>query len=319
MIGKLKYLFGVLSLGMLSVAVFSCGKDEGDGIDEWSSDYVYLERPVLGYDELAFFLTHTGSGVGGDVEPALPVGVRLLKPTRSDVTVHLSVTLDGLPDGSAVFRHGGTVVIPAGEAFASDTLDVATDWSFVEKPQAVYTATVAIESITPVSESLRVSSNQGRMSMVITKTAYLNLSYSTSDNVPGARITNRSAWTIVLAPNVENASNPGRLVDGNGGTDIASNRLPYWLTIDLSQITTVTGFYVRSWGGSYAPRAVEIFTSADGSNWISQGQLATSASANQYITLLDAVTCRHIRYEVLVGASSGRMSLTEFYVYQRTP
>ena len=321
MILKIKYLFAELMMLFVAGCVISCdNKKEQTEIDQWMANYVYIERPSLGLDVKEFTITHSGAGIGGNTNVWLPIAVRLLKPWASDVTVKLSYTVDVLPDSLVSLLGGGTVVIPAGELVARDTLKVDTDWRFVPKPKTIYKATVGIESIEPVSGELRKSSKQSETGVLVTKTAFLNMSSSTSStSVPGTLVPNRSTtWTVVLAPNVENADNPGRLIDGSTGTDIASSTLPYWLTIDLAQTTTINGFRVRAWGSTYAPRGFEIFTSDDGFTWESQGQLLNVAGASTlYIRFLTPVTCRHIKYDILTAASIGRTSLTEFDIYEQ--
>lgn len=314
---KLKYLFaGFIALFVCGCFV-ACGDDDDVEIDKWAANYVYLQRPALGIDLKQFNMSHTGAGVAGDTEVVLPLTICLLKPYENDVKVKLGYATNGeFPEEIISFRSGGILVIPAGEVIVRDTMDVTANWALAKKPKTDYIATAQIESVEPASGALRKSENQSKAGLIISKSTFLNLSFSTSSVPSGTAIADRSVWKIIIQPGVENADNPGRLVDNNTSTDIAADLSGFWLTIDLTKTTTVTGFRIRSWGATYAPRGAEIFTSDDGATWESQGEVATSGLI-QYITLQTPVTCRHIKYEIITGASSGRLSLTEFYVYEQ--
>lgn len=316
---KLKYLFaGFITLFVCSCFV-ACSDDDDDAveIDEWAANYVYLQRPALGTDSKQFNLSHTGAGVSGDTKVVMPLTFRLLKPYESDVKIKLGYTTEGeLPEEDITFRSGGVLIIPAGETMVHDTLDVTANWDLAQKPKTNYIVTPQIESVEPVSGALRKSESQSKLNLIFTKSAFLNLSFSTSSVPSGTSISNRSVWNIVIQPGVENANNPGRLVDGSTSTDIAADLPGFWLTIDLTETTTVTGFRIQAYGTVYAPRGAEIFTSNDGASWESQGEITTSGM-NQYIKLVTPVSCRHIKYDIITGSSNGRLSLTEFYVYRQ--
>lgn len=313
---KLKYLFSSLIILFVCGCFVACSDDDDEAeIDKWAANYVYLQRPALGTDLKQFNLSHAAAGVAGDTEITLPITVRLLKPYESDVKVKMGYTTNGeFPEEVVSFRSGGILIIPAGEVIVRDTVDVTANWDLAKKPKTDYIATIGIESIEPVAGALRKSENQSTIDIIFSKSAFLNMSFSTTSVPSGTAISDRSIWAITIQSGVENATNPGRLVDGSTSTDIAADLSGFWLTIDLTKTTTVTGFRIRSWGPTYAPLGAEIFTSDDGANWESQGVLTTSGST-QYIKLLTPVTCRHIKYDITAGSSSGRLSLTEFYVY----
>lgn len=66
---------------------------------------------------------------------------------------------------------------------------------------------------------------------------------------------------------MEGVENPeSNSVAGTGSSDVATNGIPFWLTVDLKTVKTLTGIQTRHWGAGYAPTKVEIFTSEDGEN-----------------------------------------------------
>ena len=135
---KLKYLLAGVLVSAVAGCFVACDDDES-ATDEWTADYVYLERLKLGIGSLEFNQTHSSLGIAGDTEVSMPFAVCLAKPWKSDVAVKFAYTIEGdMPEEIVTFREGGAVVIPAGELAARDTMDLRTDWSFVPQEAATY-------------------------------------------------------------------------------------------------------------------------------------------------------------------------------------
>lgn len=133
---KLKYLLAGVLVSAVAGCFVACDDDES-ATDEWTADYVYLERLKLGIGSLEFNQTHSSLGIAGDTEVSMPFAVCLAKPWKSDVAVKFAYTIEGdMPEEIVTFREGGAVVIPAGELVARDTMDLRTDWSFVPQEAA---------------------------------------------------------------------------------------------------------------------------------------------------------------------------------------
>lgn len=146
---KLKYLLAGVLVSAVAGCFVACDDDES-ATDEWTADYVYLERLKLGIGSLEFNQTHSSLGIAGDTEVSMPFAVCLAKPWKSDVAVKFAYTIEGdMPEEIVTFREGGAVVIPAGELVARDTMDLRTDWSFVPQEAATYKVTVGIGSVQP--------------------------------------------------------------------------------------------------------------------------------------------------------------------------
>lgn len=115
---KLKYLLAGVLVSAVAGCFVACDDDES-ATDEWTADYVYLERLKLGIGSLEFNQTHSSLGIAGDTEVSMPFAVCLAKPWKSDVAVKLAYTIEGdMPEEIVTFREGGAVVIPAGELAA---------------------------------------------------------------------------------------------------------------------------------------------------------------------------------------------------------
>ncbi len=112
---------------------------------------------------------------------------------------------------------------------------------------------------------------------------------------------------------MEGVENPeSNSVAGTGSSDVATNGIPFWLTVDLKTVKTLTGIQTRHWGAGYAPTKVEIFTSEDGEKWVSIGQWTTKGGT-QTITFEESVKTRYLKYQMITVPS--RVDITRFYIY----
>ena len=94
MMKKLKYLLAGVLVSAVAGCFVACDDDES-ATDEWTADYVYLERLKLGIGSLEFNQTHSSLGIAGDTEVSMPFAVCLAKPWKSDVAVKLAYTIEG--------------------------------------------------------------------------------------------------------------------------------------------------------------------------------------------------------------------------------
>ncbi len=165
---NLKYWFTGLC-ALVAAGTFVACEDDAPVSDEWTANYVYLERVTLGVDGSTFTLGHSTAGVSGGENISMPVVVRLHKPCSEDVLVKLSLTTSGFPEGTVAFENSadGLLVIPAGEISASENLTVTTDWSWIDKPKASYTAVVGLESVD--SRKVELSTKQSSLTLTVNK------------------------------------------------------------------------------------------------------------------------------------------------------
>lgn len=138
----------------------------------------------------------------------------------------------------------------------------------------------------------------------------LKISKSAERKKENVLLTNAKDWIFTFMEGVENPESNS--VAGTGSSDVATNGIPFWLTVDLKTVKTLTGIQTRHWGAGYAPTKVEIFTSEDGEKWVSIGQWTTKGGT-QTITFEESVKTRYLKYQMITVP--GRVDITRFYIY----
>ena len=112
---------------------------------------------------------------------------------------------------------------------------------------------------------------------------------------------------------MDGVENPGaNTVAGTGSNDVATNGVPFWLTVDFKSVKTISGIQTQHWANMYAPTKVELFTSDNGSSWKSIGVFETS-SYLQTIKFNQRVNTRFLKYQMI--DVPGRVDITRFSVY----
>ncbi len=320
MIEKLKYLLAGFLVAAVAGCLVACDDDE-PAADEWTADYVYLERPELGVASREFNLTHSSLGVAGDTEISLPLAIRLAKPWKSDVRVAFSCKVEGgdMPDGTIVFREGGVVVIPAGSQVARDTLDLRTDWTFVPREAVAYKITVGIGSVKPVSGQLRISSKQKELTVQINKAKSIDIQAGVKP--AGSRITDYTGWSVYATSvddnNAEWGDHQPKLINGDTGDYTWFNTPHLGIKIDMGAVKTVTGLETYSaYGSGYAMSSCSIYSSDDGAAWTlvtPEEGLAMTPSGTQYVSFIAPVTARYLIWHMYGSAPLS----SEIFVYSK--
>ncbi len=316
---KLKYLLAGVLVSAVAGCFVACDDDEY-ATDEWTADYVYLERLKLGIGSLEFNQTHSSLGIAGDTEVSMPFAVCLAKPWKSDVAVKFAYTIEGdMPEEIVTFREGGAVVIPAGELVARDTMDLRTDWSFVPQEAATYKVTVGIGSVQPVSGQLRISSKQKELSVQIHKAKSMDIQAGVKPS--GSRIADYSGWSV-YATNVDDnnadwGAHQPKLINGNTGDYIWFNTPHLGVKIDMGATKTVTGLETFSaYGAAYAMSSCAVYTSDDGAGWklvTPEEGLSMTPAGTQYVSFIAPITARYIIWHMYGSAPLS----SEIYVYSK--
>ena len=206
----------------------SCSDD--DSVNEWDMSYVSL----------------------------LPADY--LRPTPSFTLKHveeegIDATCDGI-SADKINLTSKTAVIKA-NATASEPITLSiTDWDELEsiKGEANYTLRIKITGIESTATDVANAAYYQEIVLKISKSAERK-----KENV---LLTNAKDWIFTFMEGVENPESNS--VAGTGSSDVATNGIPFWLTVDLKTVKTLTGIQTRHWGAGYAPTKVEIFTSEDG-------------------------------------------------------
>ena len=301
----------ILMPAVFSVAVSflsSCGDDKE--VDEWSATYVYLQREdYLVENVKTFNLTHDAEGVGGD-EISMTFAAKTQKPVSKDMTVSLEVksSTKGF-DSENVTLTSSQVTIKAGQQMSEEVIAKVDRTIFASTEDKVsYSFNISIKEISMNNGNTTISSNLRTLSAVVNKSAFCNLKSGTP---AGSKLWNAiSEWSFTIQDGVENQGSNS--VIGNGGSDIATNGVPFWLTVDLKALKTIKGIQTKHWGAGYAPSQIEVFSSDNGSVWKSMGILDVKGGT-QYVTFISPVATRYLKYQMLKVPS--RVDLISFYVF----
>lgn len=295
---RLITMAGLISLFIPSVS--SCDDDENP-ISEWDMSYVTLLPADYLRPTPSFTLKHVEEeGVEGSVEYQFLAVVQ--KASNQDIKVNLAVTCDGISEDN-IDLTSRTAIIKAG-SLKSDLITVSINkWDDLIsiKEAADYTLNIKINGIEAAAEVTSSGFNQ-EISLKISKSA--------ERKKQKVLLTDPTKWLFTFMEGVENPNS--NTVAGTGGNDVATSGVPFWLTVDFLEIKTLTGIQTRHWASGYAPKKIELFTSADGNSWTSIGVYETSGGS-QTVNFEEHIKTRYLKYQMITVPS--RVDITRFYVY----
>lgn len=180
------------------------------------------------------------------------------KAVTQDINVHYSVTCDGI-DANKINLSAKNLLIKAGSTASEPITLSITDWKYLENTK----------------EALEKTAEKKKESVLLT---------------------NVKDWIFTFMTGVENSASNS--VAGTGTNDVATNGVPFWLTVDFKEVKNVTGVQTTHWGAGYAPSKVEIFSSENGDDWVSIGQWDTKGRT-QTITFDERVKTRYLKYQMI--------------------
>ena len=241
-----KHLILGLCAASLALGLASCKKD-GDSVDTLlERNYpprVYIQADRYSALKNNYSLQHGSTAVTGD-----HVGyftVRLNRPSSKDVVVTLKSTVDNSEIASAVTLSATEVTVKAGQV-ASDPVSVTLDLSALTSRAAAetYTVQVSIESIKSAASGIDISSNLNLYSATFSKSAQSeealvvgesDYDFSSVNYFDMAERTTK--WTVSqITPGIDGGNDPKRILDGNGGTDFASNNRGFSFVVDFGKV-----------------------------------------------------------------------------------
>lgn len=195
-------------------------------------------------------------------------------------------------------------MIKAGSTASEPITLSITDWKYLEntKEALEYTLKIKIADIESTSAEVTNAAYYQEIVLKISKTA--------EKKKESVLLTNVKDWIFTFMTGVENSASNS--VAGTGTNDVATNGVPFWLTVDFKEVKNVTGVQTTHWGAGYAPSKVEIFSSENGDDWISIGQWDTKGRT-QTITFDERVKTRYLKYQMITVPS--RVDITRFYIY----
>lgn len=302
------YLFMIMLVTSITTLFTSCNDDD-EPTDEWSSTYAYIESNYFLRPTSAFILDHTKDGevVGGE-DVVIPFTVRLNQIAEKDVTLGIKVLSDNIP-AEAIKILNSQLSIKKGEyESAADSISIP-DWTFAKdnSEKTSYSFTIAV-STDNGDNYVTLSSNRSKANFEIIKNARCNMEIKVPEDAYLWKA--KAGWSFAFQDGVENSGSNS--VAGTGGSDVATNGVPFWVTVDLQDIFTITGIQTTHWASGYAPRQIEVYQSEDGENWKSLGVINT-AGGKQNVAFITPIKTRYLKYQMLKVPS--RVDLTGLYVY----
>ena len=210
---------------------------------------------------------------------------------------------DGI-DANKINLSAKNLLIKTGSTASEPITLSITDWKYLEntKEALEYTLKIKIADIESTSAEVTNAAYYQEIVLKISKTA--------EKKKESVLLTNVKDWIFTFMTGVENSASNS--VAGTGTNDVATNGVPFWLTVDFKEVKNVTGVQTTHWGAGYAPSKVEIFSSENGDDWVSIGQWDTKGRT-QTITFDERVKTRYLKYQMITVPS--RVDITRFYIY----
>lgn len=282
----------------------SCNDDDENQLNEWNMAYVSL-LPVDYLKPLTteFTLNHAeGTGVEGKID--FQFMAVSSKPVEQDVTVDIEVTTTLPISADKIALSSQKAIIKAGQKQSEPITLSITDWSELadNKEAAEYTLSINMKSINSNAQGVTFSEFNKGFAFTVKKTA--------EKPKQDVLVTTPKEWIFTFMDGVEN---PGaNTVAGTGSNDVATNGVPFWLTVDFKSVKTISGIQTQHWANQYAPTKVELFTSENGTTWESIGVFETSGYT-QTIKFDQRIDTRFLKYQMI--DVPGRVDITRFSVY----
>lgn len=233
----------IITLMSAMIPFFSSCSDD-DSVNEWDMSYVSLLPADYLRPTPSFTLKHVEEeGIEGSVEFQFMATTQ--KAVAQDINVNIDATCDGI-SADKINLTSKTAVIKA-NATASEPITLSiTDWDELEsiKGEANYTLRIKITGIESTATDVANAAYYQEIVLKISKSAERK-----KENV---LLTNAKDWIFTFMEGVENPESNS--VAGTGSSDVATNGIPFWLTVDLKTVKTLTGIQTRHWGAGYAPR-----------------------------------------------------------------
>ncbi len=292
------YMLGAMWAACAAPLFTSCSNDD-EAADEWTVNHAYIN--------LVTERMSVEHKLSGEIDNAtIPFSVCLNKPVDEDVRVKINVTSENIPAANMQLSNS-EVTIKQGARESEECVISITDWSFAKDTDASTSYRINM-AITVEGGNVTLSSNRSSETFEIIKGTHCRVEAKMPDDA--LLQTSASDWTFTFENGVENANSNS--VAGTGSSDIATNGVPFWLTVDLKEKMQLQGIQTEHWASSYAPTKAEVYYSEDGENWISLGSVRTSGST-QRIAFASTIEARYLKYQMREVPS--RVDMTAFYVF----
>ena len=318
MFKKFKYLFSGLLVLASTSAFVACDDDDVAG-DEWTSNYVYMARPALGVDAASFSIVHTSSNLLPSAEEfSIPVKVALKEVASHDVKVKYEITTTGgLPVESVMLDGVNELVIPAGQLALETKMVVNSDWAFVGKEAANYSAKIQLKALEPAHDQLRLSSKMTSLEISISKSECMDVIANVKPD--GERL-DRAGWNgwVTYDDNNPNGKWSGffnQALDNDSYNYLFFGQPKWAYKVDMQSVKSISGIETfNPFGQGYAYNRCHVAVSDDGEAWtyVTPSTGLDMPVANfQQVKFFNEVKGRYV-YLMMYGANP---CISLFYVY----
>lgn len=292
------YMLGAMWAVCAAPLLTSCSSSD-EASDEWTVNHAYIN---LVTEKMS--VEHKWNG---DIDNAtVPFSICLNKPADEDVKVKINVSSENIPAANMQVSNS-EVTIKKGDVESEECLISITDWSFAKNTDAS-TSYLIDMSITVDGGNVTLSSNRSKETFEIIKGTHCRVEAKMPEDA--LLETDNNEWIFTFEDGVENAKSNS--VAGTGSSDVATNGVPFWVTVDLQETMQLQGIQTEHWASSYAPTKAEVYYSQDGENWISLGSVRTSGST-QRIAFASTIEARYLKYQMREVPS--RVDMTAFYIF----
>lgn len=325
---KARYYITACVMALVAISFQSCSEEESFDVVGSSENKVYLNtqswNPVnMPKNSVIFNVTNTplGSIVANTGKVEMKLGVQCTHPAASDIKVKLeldnSLVMEGfkiLPSGVSVATDKTELTIPKGDIWSMDSMTISVNTDDLDLLEAdSYMVPVKITTVTNAG----VSANLKNAYVVINAQESNCYENPAQGDMVGQIVSNRSAWSASLSVPPSSGALT-RLFDGNTRNYFfVTPAARCQLTVDLAaEYTNITGVRIHSYSASYGLTSIDVYSSADGENWTSQGNAVLSTSSSyQYIKFYSPINARYIKLDVKGWRSPTYVIMAEFDIY----
>lgn len=303
-------------------ALCSCN-NEKDEVNEWTANYVYLQKDNYLAVENPYNVTHTPLGINGDF--TYTFSIKTVKPLAKDVTVIIKANSADIPIEKIAIPLQTT--IKAGEISSEDITVTIPDWSFAfnDKAEKAYNITLSISDLQTADKGVFISDNLGTKTIKINKGAYSPVLLTMPANWQAV---NRSGWEATASHIYDSNFIPANAIDDNSNSTwfaygMDNNGGVCWLNIKLDTPINMVGFSItreNAYGGGYSVKQATIQIKKEGdTEWTTYKDMYTFSSYNGFapqFAVLDSEIQKVKEFRLNILSPTNFTGLADLNIYK---
>lgn len=325
-----------MGLFLLSCTMFiSCDNEEIYDFPGDSQNRVYLKSAlstVNGLDKASFLVVKTPVSVVSNMKMKFPVFSTLKANTSIEVNMLMDnsivdkynaingTTFETLPDGMLTFVNQKITILPDA-TISKDSVEVTVDSEKIRSlPTGKYLVSLAIENVN--GEGVSVSSNRNMTYIMLeVKEDTDNIWDITPDaSAKGELFTGgRLDWTASFT-NISMTDDIKKGLDGDDYSYFFCRIDSYddntGFVLDMQkEYSKLSGVQKNFYGGSYAIKESDVYTSKNGTDWTFQGKYKNPGNQYSEIIFYAPVEARYLKF--IVRSASSYLYVRELNVYTK--